>query len=159
MFLHSRRFFQGPGLPPSNAVDSHTRTGDPPLPSGYYPARRGMTTFLFRFPLPPTSPSSINLSSGLAVVKYEVKASVGVAWKGENRLVVDKKSVEVAESFEEDSSTGMGEGVIVGESGRIWVQGRIVGGIVVAGQPTCIELHVKNLSAKKVQWSLCCFHQ
>ncbi|OCH87986.1 hypothetical protein OBBRIDRAFT_836941 [Obba rivulosa] len=148
-FLHSRRFFQGPGLPPSNAVESHTKAGDPPLPSGYHPARRGVTTFLFRFPLPSTSPASINLSSGLAVVKYEVKASVGVAWKGENRLVVDNKGFEVAESFEQDSPAGAEEGVIVGENGRIWVQGRVVGGIMVAGHPACIELHVKNLSAKK----------
>ncbi|TCD63942.1 hypothetical protein EIP91_004752 [Steccherinum ochraceum] len=148
-FLHSRRVFQGPGLPPSNAVHPHPLIGEPPLPLDYYPARRGITTFLFRFSLPPSLPSAINFGNGLANVKYEIRASVGVAWKGERRLVTDKKQVDVVEQFEEDYTRGDPEGVIIGENGKMWVQGRLVGGILVAGQPACIELQVKNHSTKK----------
>ena len=143
--------FQGPGLPPSNAVHPHPLVGEPPLPLDHYPARRGTTTFLFRFELPNSSPSSINFGNGLANVKYEVRASVGVSWKGEKRLVTDKKEVDVVERFEEDFNRGEPEGVIVGENGKMWVQGRMIGGFLIAGQPACVELQVKNHSQKKVR--------
>lgn len=149
-FLHTRRFFQGPGLPPSNAVQPHPLPGDPPVPTHYHTARRGITTFLFRLPLPASSPSAIDFGSGLAQVRYEVRATVGVAWKGENRLVFDKKPIDVVETFEEDLRGGDPEAVVVGENGRIWVQGRVIGGFMIAGQPGCVELQVKNHSSKKV---------
>jgi hypothetical protein len=150
-FLHSRRLFQGPGLPPSNAVLPHPIPGDPPLPQHYHQARRGQTTFFFRIPTPATSPSAIDFGNGLACVRYEVKCSVGVAWKGEKRLVTDKKSVDVVESYEENDFLRIDpEGVIVGENGKIWVQGKVVGGLVVAGESACVELQVKNHSSKKV---------
>ncbi|KII84382.1 hypothetical protein PLICRDRAFT_69836, partial [Plicaturopsis crispa FD-325 SS-3] len=148
-FLHSRRFFQGPGLPPSNAVLPFPNPGDPPLPSNYYQARRGLTTFLFRFPTPSSSPSAINFGSGLARVRYEVRASVGVAWKGDKRLVTDKREVDVVESFEEDFGRLDPEGVVVGENGKVWMQAKVVGGIIVAGESACVELQVKNHSSKK----------
>ncbi|KAJ6611168.1 hypothetical protein B0H10DRAFT_2224391 [Mycena sp. CBHHK59/15] len=148
-FLHSRRLFQGPGLPPSNAVQPHPVPGEPPLPSHYHQARRGQSTFLFRFPIPSSSPSSINFGGDLARVRYELHASVGVCWKGEKRLVTDKKDLEVVECFEEDFSRPEPEGVVVAENGKIWAQGKIVGGVVVAGESACVELQVKNHSAKK----------
>ncbi|KAK7686099.1 hypothetical protein QCA50_010911 [Cerrena zonata] len=148
-FFHSRRIFQGPGLPPSNSVHPFPQPGDPPLPPNYYGARRGTTTFLFRFPLPFSSPSSINFGSGLANVRYEARASVGVSWKGDKRLVTDKKEVDVVESFQEEFARTEPEGVVVGENGKFWVQGRVIGGVLIAGQPACVELHVKNHSAKK----------
>ncbi|KAI0763340.1 hypothetical protein BD413DRAFT_643412 [Trametes elegans] len=148
-FLHSRRLFQGPGLPPSNSVHPYPSPGDPPLPANYYHARRGITTFLFQFPLPESSPSSIDFGSGLARLRYEARASVGVAWKGEKKLVTDKKPVDVVERFEEDFSRVDPEGVIVGENGKIWMQGKVLGGFLVSGQPACIELMVKNHSSKK----------
>jgi hypothetical protein len=43
------------------------------------------------------------------------------------------------------------EGLIVGEGGKIWVQARVLGGILVAGESACIELQVKNHSAKRVR--------
>jgi len=113
-----------------------------------------MTTFLFRFPLPPSCPSSINFGSGLATIRYEVRATVGVAYKGENKLVFDKKGVDVVEAFEPDFSSADPEAVVVGESGRIWLQAKLLGGVVVAGQPACVELTVKNHSLKKVSASL-----
>ena len=109
-----------------------------------------MTTFLFRFPLPPSCPSSINFGSGLATIRYEVRATVGVSYKGENRLVFDKKEVDVVETFEPDFSRVDPEAVVVGESGKIWLQAKLLGGVVVAGQPACVELTVKNHSLKKV---------
>ncbi|KAI0648693.1 hypothetical protein C8Q79DRAFT_1040192 [Trametes meyenii] len=148
-FLHSRRLFQGPGLPPSNSVHPYPSPGDPPLPSNYYHARRGITTFLFQFPLPISSPSSIDFGSGLARLRYEVRASVGVAWKGEKKLVTDKKPIDVVERLEEHLSRTESDGVIVGENGKIWMQGRVLGGFMVAGEPACIELMVKNHSTKK----------
>lgn len=124
--------------------------GDPPLPSTYYHARRGNTTFLFQFPLPESSPSSIDFGSGLARLRYEVRASVGVFWKGEKKLVTDKKPIDVVEQFGEDFDRVDPDGVVVGESGKIWMQGKVIGGFIVAGQPACIELQVKNHSKKKV---------
>ncbi|TFY83918.1 hypothetical protein EWM64_g96 [Hericium alpestre] len=122
-FLHTRRLFQGPGLPPSNAVLPHPIAGNPPLPAHYHEARRGLTTFLFRLPIPSTSPSSIDFGFGLARIKYEVRATVGVSWKGENRLVVDRGEVDVAESYELDFDRIEPEGVIVGEHEARTVKG------------------------------------
>lgn len=112
-----------------------------------------MTTFLFRFPLPTSCPSSINFGSGLAAVRYEVRTTVGVAYKGENRLVFDKKDVDIVEAFEPDFSRADPEAFVVGESGRVWLQAKLLGGVVVAGQPACVELTVKNHSLKKVKES------
>ncbi|KZT02549.1 uncharacterized protein LAESUDRAFT_762682 [Laetiporus sulphureus 93-53] len=148
-FLHVKRFFQGPGLPPSNAVHPPTVVGDSALPAHYYPARRGTTTFLFKLPLPESSPSAINFASGLAQVRYEIRATVGVAWRGENKLVFDKKAVDVVETLQTNASRTDPEAVVVSENGKIWVHGRLAGGVMVAGQPACIELQVKNHSTKK----------
>ncbi|GLB44770.1 hypothetical protein LshimejAT787_1801070 [Lyophyllum shimeji] len=148
-FLHSRRLFQGPGLPPSNAVQAHPLPGDPPLPPNYHQARRGISTFLFRIPLPSSAPSSISFGNDLARVRYEARATVGVVWKGEKTLVTCKREIDVVESYEDDFSRVDPEGVVVGEFGKIWVQGKIVGGIAIAGESACVELQVKNHSNKK----------
>ncbi|KAF8896634.1 hypothetical protein BD779DRAFT_1496977 [Infundibulicybe gibba] len=148
-FQHSRRMFQGPGLPPSNAVQAHSLPGDPPLPPHHYHARRGTSSFLFRIPMPESAPSSMNLA-GLAAVRYELRAAVGVAWKGERKLVTDTRELDVVESFRPHGVDGKDpEAVVVAEGGKIWVQGRLVGGVVVAGESACVELQVKNHSNKK----------
>ncbi|CAK5269943.1 unnamed protein product [Mycena citricolor] len=151
-FLHSRRLFQGPGLPPSNAVYPTPIPGATPLPPAYHPARRGRSTFLFRIPLPQTSPASLVFGGSLARVRYELRASVGVVWRGERREVVQRRDVDVVEHYseeEEGQAEGDGEAVVVGENGKIWAQGRVVGGVVVAGESACVELQVKNHSNKK----------
>ncbi|KAI9452519.1 hypothetical protein F5148DRAFT_1289563 [Russula earlei] len=153
-FLHTRRLFQGPGLPPSNAVLPHPVAGEPPLPAHHHRARRGLTTFLFQLPLPPSSPPSINFGHGLARIRYQVRASVGVSWKDHNRLVTDKCSVDVLQRYPAEDATWEDkwpapEGLIVGEGGKIWVRGRVLGGILAAGRSACIELQVKNHSAKR----------
>jgi hypothetical protein len=154
-FLHTRRIFQGPGLPPSNAVLPHPIAGEPPLPAHHHRARRGLTTFLFRLPLPPSSPPSIDFGNGLARIRYEVRASVGVAWKDQNRLVTDKCPVDVLQRYPGDDGLDFDtwpapEGLVIGEGGKIWVQGRVLGGMLMSGESACVELQVKNHSAKKV---------
>lgn len=149
-FLHVERSFQGPGLPPSNAVRPYPEPGEAILPLHYYYTRRGTTTFLFRLPLPRSSPSSINFGSGLAQVKYEVRATVGIIWKGTRQLVTDKRIVDIVESYSPLPGQQPIEGIAVGENGKFWMQGKIMGNVLVPGEPACVELTVKNHSTKKV---------
>ena len=62
----------------------------------------------------------------------------------------DKKDVDVVEAFEPDFSQVDPEGLVVGENGKVWLQAKLLGRVVVAGQPACVELTVKNHSLKKV---------
>ncbi|KAG1896857.1 uncharacterized protein F5891DRAFT_1051327 [Suillus fuscotomentosus] len=144
-FIHSRRLFQGPGLPPSNAIQSDF---DPPgeshLPAHYYPARRGLTTFFFRFPLPPSSPASI--SFGPAQIRYEIRASVGVAWRGEKRLVTDHQYVNIVEYCDIRAPSKRPQGFAVAEGGNIWAQTFVTNGPIIAGEVACVELQLKNHS-------------
>ncbi|KAH9050367.1 hypothetical protein EDB83DRAFT_2522522 [Lactarius deliciosus] len=157
-FIHTRRLYQGPGLPPSNAVLPHPVAGGPPLPTNYHQARRGLTTFLFRLPLPPSSPPSIDFGNGLARIRYEVRASVGVAWKNQNRVVTSQCPVDVLQRYPGDDTVlenddlhtwPAPECLVIGEGGKIWAQARVLGGMLVAGESACVELQVKNHSAKK----------
>ena len=50
-------------------------------------------------------------------------------------MVFDKKEVDIVEAFEPDFSRVDPEAVVIGESGKIWLQARLLGGVVVAGQP------------------------
>jgi exosome complex RNA-binding protein Rrp4 len=92
-------------------------------------------------------------------VKYELRGSADVFWKNDKRLVVCRTGVEVVERFAIEEAIDMQQGgmtlkvletVVVGENGKIWMQGRILSGLVVAGGSACVELQVKNHSAKKV---------
>ena len=123
--------------------------GDPLLPQHYYQARRGKSTFLFRIPVPTSSPSSISFASGLAKVRYELRASVGVYWKNEKKLVVVNRTVDVVQACPE-SLEGPPEATVVGDNGKLWMQGRMIGGPVVAGGSGCLELQVKNHTNNKV---------
>lgn len=145
-FIYSRRMFQGPGLPPSNAIQSDFDhpPGESPLPAHHYPARRGLTTFFFRFPLPPSSPASI--SFGPAQIRYEIRASVGVAWRGEKRLVTDHQEVNVVEYYDIRAPSKRPQGFAVAEGGNIWAQAFVTNGPIVAGEVACVELQLKNHS-------------
>lgn len=57
----------------------------------------------------------------------------------------------MVESWGIDFSRVEPDGIIVGENGKIWAQGKVVGGMVVAGETGCLELQVKNHSSKKVR--------
>jgi hypothetical protein len=56
----------------------------------------------------------------------------------------------------EDMDGVAAEHVVVGESGKLYVHGRIIGGRIVSGQKACVELRVKNHSSKKVSGSSFC---
>lgn len=148
-FIHSRRLFQGPGLPPSNAIQPDF-VPEPPFPAYHYPARRGLTTFFFRFLIPPSSPASI--SFGPAQIRYEIRASVGVAWRGEKRLVTDQRDVSVVECYDIRALPEHPQGVTIADGGNIWAQAFITNGPIVAGEIACVELQLKNHSLKWV----CC---
>lgn len=86
-----------------------------------------------------------------------MRASVGVWWKGERKMVLERREVEVVEEYQEeplcDGEGGDGEDkevVVVGEGGKIWMQGKVLGAVLVAGESACVELQVKNHSPKKV---------
>ncbi|KAF9223243.1 hypothetical protein BS17DRAFT_781551 [Gyrodon lividus] len=147
-FIHSRRLFQGPGLPPSNAVhpDHVPEAGELPLPAHHHAARRGLTTFFFRFPLPLSSPSSVNF--GPASIRYEVRASVSVAWRGDKRLVTDNREVKVVESWDAMSAAQVPQAVVIAEGGKIWAQATITNGAVIGGEIACIDLQLKNNSQR-----------
>ncbi|KIJ14386.1 hypothetical protein PAXINDRAFT_116058 [Paxillus involutus ATCC 200175] len=147
-FIHSRRIFQGPGLPPSNAVhpDYVLGEGEVPLPAHHHAARRGLTTFFFRFPLPQSSPSSINF--GPANIRYEVRASVSVSWRGDKRLVTDKREVKVVEGWGGINAAHLPQAAVIAEGGKIWAQATITNGAVVGGETACIDLQLKNNSQR-----------
>ena len=137
----------------------HPVAGEPPLPASYHQARRGLTTFLFRLPLPTSSPPSIDFGNGLARIRYEVRGSVGVAWKSQNRLVTSQCPVDVLQRYPGDNTVleeddlhawPAPECLVIGEGGKIWAQARVLGGMLVAGESACVELQVKNHSSKKV---------
>jgi hypothetical protein len=108
------------------------------------------------------TPASIDFGRGLARVRYEVRASAGASWKGERRLVTHVCDAPVVEDAADVDATA--EAVVVGENGKIWAQGRVIGGVLVAGHSACLELQVKNHSTKKVRGvafaipALLCYH-
>ncbi|KAF8816126.1 hypothetical protein BYT27DRAFT_7248651 [Phlegmacium glaucopus] len=65
--------------------------------------------------------------------------------KSEN-LVVDK-TVDVVEAYPYEKSPP--EAIVVGDNGKLWMQGRMIGGPVVAGGTPYLELQVKNHCNKK----------
>lgn len=148
--MAAKRLFQGPGLPPSNAVFAHPQPGVPALPLQFHQARKGCTTFFFNFPLPQSSPNSISFGNGLARVFYEIRATVNIFWKGERTTVRNNKEVTIVECLVE-SRIPKEPFTLVAEGGKMVVQAQVVGGIGVTGQPACVELQVKNHSQKKVR--------
>ena len=153
VFMSSKRLFQGPGLPPSNAVYAHPQPGAPPLPPQYHQARKGCTTFFFNFPLPLSCPNSITFGNGLARIFYEIRATVAVFWKGERTVVCHNKEVQVTECLIE-SRIPREPSTLVAEGGKMVVRAQVVGGIGVSGRSTCVELQVKNHSQKKVRFEI-----
>ena len=142
--------FQGPSLPPSNAVRPRLEHRDSVIPIDYYPARKGVTSFLFKLSLPANAPSSLKFGGNLASVTYLLKAGAEVFWRGERRQVVDLHDIVVVESppvGQHGEDVGV---VIVGEGGKVWSHGKVLERVVIAGQPVTCRLHVKNNSLKKV---------
>ena len=69
-------------------------------------------------------------------------------------LLSPNEQDELDKFIEENLAKGDPQGVVVAENGKVWMQARVVGGILVAGESVCIELQVKNHSTKKVKLSL-----
>lgn len=68
--------------------------------------------------------------------------------------MLSRKIVDVVDRYPIEEVIASGgkepEGVVVGENGKLWVQGKVLGSVVVAGSTACLELQVKNHSTKKV---------
>ncbi|KAA1071053.1 hypothetical protein PGTUg99_004291 [Puccinia graminis f. sp. tritici] len=88
--------FQGPALPPSNAV----ATSEAPIGGHYYTALRGRTKFPFSFPLPSKLPSSTNFNDK-ARVCYALKATCQVLSieSRQNVLVTKSKTIQIVEKL------------------------------------------------------------
>ncbi|PLW25645.1 hypothetical protein PCANC_28141 [Puccinia coronata f. sp. avenae] len=88
--------FQGPALPPSNAV----ATSEAPIGGHYYTALRGRTKFPFAFPLPSKLPSSTNFNDK-ARLCYGLKATCQVLSieSRQNVLVTKSKNVQIVEKL------------------------------------------------------------
>ena len=90
-------------------------------------------------------------------MRYELRASASVYWRGEKRLVTERKVIDVVEGLNDVALTEYVNGahatsITVGENGKLSMQGSIIGGgIITAGESACVELQVKNHSSKKVQ--------
>ncbi|KAF8797477.1 hypothetical protein BYT27DRAFT_7265690 [Phlegmacium glaucopus] len=56
-------------------------------------------------------------------------------------------TVDVVEAYPYDKSPP--EAIVVGDNGKLWMQGRMIGGPVVAGRTAYWELQVENHSNKK----------
>ncbi|GJJ08717.1 hypothetical protein Clacol_002936 [Clathrus columnatus] len=146
-FVHSHRLFQGHGLPPSNAVYDHTNPQDPSFPPNYFPGRKGITTFFFKFPTPVSSPSSVSFASDVARIEYKVRVNIGVAYKGDVRLLTNTVDAELVQC--QDMEGTVEEHVVIGENGKVYVRGKLVSGRAIVGEKGCLELHVKNQTSKK----------
>ena len=80
-------------------------------------------------------------------MKYEVRASAGISWRNERQRIMERQEVKVAEI---PKGTSDSIHTVVGENGKIWVQGRVINPFVVAGRDVCIELLAKNHSNLRV---------
>jgi len=75
---------------------------------------------------------------------------------------VEKRGVDVIGSFPFEEvylSLGMGklpEGIVVGEGGKLWMQGRLTAPLLIGGETACLEIQVKNHSNKKVGFDSSC---
>ncbi|GAA5962880.1 hypothetical protein JCM3765_005902 [Sporobolomyces pararoseus] len=94
--FYSRLLFQGPGLPPSNAVVA----GSSASQGGYFPALRGRTRFDFSFDLPKDLPSTCAFGAN-AVVRYELRAFASSIFEGDVDLKSEKKDVLVVERWDD----------------------------------------------------------
>ncbi|KZS92003.1 hypothetical protein SISNIDRAFT_129998 [Sistotremastrum niveocremeum HHB9708] len=147
-FIHFHQLFQGQGLPPSNAVHSRSVSGTDPFPMSYFPGRKGITTFFFRMKIPPISPGSVSLGGGVAKVRYQIRGSVEVSWRGANKIVTDTKEAVIVETWRDDDRHDA-QNIILGEGGKFWAQGTLLRGYAVAGETAAVDLHIKNHTAKK----------
>ncbi|KAG0096788.1 hypothetical protein BGZ93_003986 [Podila epicladia] len=92
-FLSSRLSFQGPDIPPSNAVSG------PCDEYGFWTAKKGKTTFPFAFQLPLDCPSSLVFGQ-TASLRYVVTGLVQVFYHGRDETVLKTKEAFVVEAWD-----------------------------------------------------------
>ncbi|KAH9015199.1 hypothetical protein EDB85DRAFT_2156876 [Lactarius pseudohatsudake] len=104
-----------------------------PLPANYHQARRGLIAFLFHRSVPPSSPSSINVGNRLTQIRYDIRASVDVAWK------IQKFPESPPANKTMVYTPSPHQNVWSSASDKIWAQARVLGGMPMAGESACIE--------------------
>ncbi|KFH68591.1 hypothetical protein MVEG_05401 [Podila verticillata NRRL 6337] len=92
-FLSSRLCFQGPDIPPSNAVSG------PCDEYGFWTAKKGKTTFPFAFQLPLDCPSSLVFGQ-TASLRYVVTGLVQVFYHGRDETILKTKEAFVVEAWD-----------------------------------------------------------
>lgn len=151
LFLYNRTLFQGPHLPPSNAVL-------PAAPvNGYWTARKGRTTFPFSFKLPPSAPSSVQFG-GNASLRYSLKATCQTWWSDQKTMVTNRKEAFVVEKWQDEFDEKYNQPLEVvgdtrlfmGGNGQIWLEAGISNSLFFSGGELLIRCGIKNNTKRMV---------
>lgn len=149
--LNNRIVFQDVHLPPSNAVLPSAGT------NGYWPARKGRTTFPFSCTLPADAPSSITFARNGAV-QYVIKASVEVWYEHSKSSVVTQCEADVVELWPDASDPvwrcpveAVGETrLFMGGQGTVWLEAALDSQLFPAGSSVPVRIGVKNASKRDI---------
>ncbi|KAG0246888.1 hypothetical protein B0O80DRAFT_496573 [Mortierella sp. GBAus27b] len=150
-FLSSQLAFQGPNIPPSNAVYG------PCDENGFWVAKKGKTTFPFAFQLPLDCPSSLVFGQ-TASLRYVVTGLVQVFYHGKEETVLKSKEAFVVEAWDgynpdhklpvrASNSTKL----FWGGSGALVLEAYLSQKLHTAGGNMTVEVKVKNGTSRKVQ--------
>ncbi|KAF9366042.1 hypothetical protein BGX34_006753 [Mortierella sp. NVP85] len=150
-FLSSRLSFQGPNIPPSNAVHG------PCDENGFWMAKKGKTTFPFAFQLPLDCPSSLVFGQ-TASLRYVVTGLVQVFYHGKDETILKSKEAFVVEAWDgynpdyklpvrASNSTKL----FWGGGGSIVLEALLSEKLHTAGGNLTVEVKVKNNTSRKVQ--------
>jgi hypothetical protein len=71
-----------------------------------------------------------------------------VVYRGEKRLVTNMVEADVVQCMDMEGAAE--EHVVTAEGGKMYIRGRVMGGRIVTGEQACLELQVRNHTAKKV---------
>ncbi|KAF9276431.1 hypothetical protein BGZ68_010015 [Mortierella alpina] len=150
-FLSSRLNFQGPSIPPSNAVHGPVDEG------GFWRAKKGKTTFPFAFQLPLDCPSSLVFGQ-TASLRYVVTGLVQVFYHGKDETILKSKEAFVVEAWDgynpdyrlpvqASNSTKL----FWGGNGSLVLEAMLSERLHSAGGNLAVEVKVKNNTSRKVQ--------
>ncbi|GJJ70955.1 hypothetical protein EMPS_03305 [Entomortierella parvispora] len=150
-FLSSRLCFQGPKMPPSNAV--HGQIDE----NGFWVAKKGKTTFPFAFQLPLDCPSSLVFGQ-TASLRYVVTGLVQVFYHGKDETILKTKEAFVVEAWDgynpdyklpvhASNSTKL----FWGGGGNLVLEAMLSERLHSAGGNLTVEVKVSNNTSRKVQ--------
>ncbi|KAF9090160.1 hypothetical protein BGX29_011625 [Mortierella sp. GBA35] len=150
-FLSSRLCFQGPGIPPSNAVHG------PCDEDGFWMAKKGKTTFPFAFQLPLDCPSSLVFGQ-TASLRYVVTGLVQVFYHGRDETILKSKEAFVVEAWDGYNpdyrlpiQAANSTKLFWGGSGALELEAMLAERLHSAGGNLTVEVKVKNNTSRKVQ--------